>query len=69
MEALQILKFLYKKEQLHFTCFLTLTPEHNMLDNTFDLGDLFNADKEAEMEATDHMLSTCSLDHSDEEHA
>ncbi len=39
-----------------------------MLDNTVELGDLFNADKEAEMEATDRMLSVCSLDDSDEEH-
>ena len=68
MEALQVLKFIYKKEQLHFTCFFPPTPEHTTLDNNIDLGDLFNADKEAEMEATDRMLSVCSLDDSDKEH-
>ena len=67
-EALQILKFIYKKEWLHFTHFLTPTPKHTMLNNTVDLGDLFNVDKEAEIEATDHMLSTCSLDNSDKEY-
>ncbi len=66
IEVLQILKFIYKKEQLHFTCFLTSTPEHTMLDNTVDL---FNADKEAEMEATDCMLSTCLLENLDEKYA
>jgi len=68
MEALQVLKFIYKKEWLCFTCFFPPTPERTTLDNDVDLGDLFNADKEAEMEATDHMLSVCSLDDSDEEH-
>jgi len=37
-----------------------------MLDNTVDL---FNADKEAEMEATDCMLSACLLDNLDEKYA
>jgi len=68
MEALQVLKFIYKKEQLRFTCFFPPTPERTTLDNDVDLGDLFNADKEAEMEAMDRMLSVCSLDDSDEEH-
>ena len=63
-----MLKFIYKKEWLHFTRFFPPTPERTMLDNTVELGDLFNADKEAEMEATDRMLSVCSLDDSDEEH-
>jgi len=64
MEALQVLKFIYKKERLRFTRFFPPTPERTMLDNNVDLGDLFNADKEAEMEATDRMLSVCSLDDS-----
>jgi len=68
MEALQVLKFIYKKERLRFTRFFPPTPERTTLDNTVELGDLFNADKEAEMEATDCMLSVCSLDDSDEEH-
>jgi len=68
MEALQVLKFIYKKEQLRFTCFFPSTPEHTMVDNDVDLGDLFNTDKEAKMEATDRMLSICSLDNSDKEH-
>jgi len=68
MEALQVLKFIYKKERLRFTHFFPPTPECTILDNTVELGDLFNADKEAEMEATDRMLSVCSLDDSDEEH-
>ena len=62
------MKFIYKKEQLHFTSFFPPTPERTMLDNDVDLGDLFNTDKEAEMEAMDRMLSICSLDDSDEEH-
>jgi len=68
MEALQVLKFTYKKERLHFIYFFPPSSERTMLDNDIDLGDLFNADKEAEMEAMDHMLSICSLDNSDEEH-
>ncbi len=63
-----MLKFIYKKERLRFTHFFPPTPERTMLDNTVELGDLFNADKEAEMEATDRILSVCSLDDSDEEH-
>ena len=63
-----MLKFIYKKEQLCFTRFFPPTPKYTMLDNTVELGDLFNADKEAEMKATDCMLSVCSLDNSDEEH-
>jgi len=48
--------------------FHTFLPTHSRMHYNIDLGDLFNADKEAEMEATDHMLSICSLDDSDEEH-
>jgi len=68
MEALQILKFIYKKDRLHFTRFLKPTTENTIRDDNVDLADLFNVDKDAELEAIDRMLSACSLDDSDEEH-
>ena len=67
MEALQILKFIYRKDCLHFTRFLKSSAEIPISDNNVRLADLFNADKEAEMEATDRMLSICSLDNLDKE--
>ena len=49
---------------------LSPTPiQTGILENIVDFGELFNDDKEAEMEATDHLLSVCLLDDSDEENA
>ena len=64
MEALQILKFLYKKERLNFTAGLQSSEKKPILQNWgLRLAELLSD----EDDKTDQLLQACSLGDSDEE--
>jgi hypothetical protein len=68
MEALQILKFIYKKERLDFSAGRK-TPKEKTKRTTVGvaLADLLTQDNDAAMDATDRLLKACSLDDSEGE--
>lgn len=66
MEALQILKFIYKKERLNFTAGLThTTHEPAVQQGSGDL--LANLFTEDSADAVDKLLEVCGADDSEEE--
>ena len=64
MEALQILKFIYKKERLDFSARLITPPEMDVAEHPSDdlLADLFTKNQ---ADATDTLLHVCGADDSD----
>jgi len=62
MEALQILKFIYKKERLNFTEMLKPMAEDTARTYKTDLADLLTQDASDERTAMDKLLRECASD-------
>ena len=67
MEALQILKFIYKKERLNFTESLQAIPEPIAEEGNVFLDDVLGEDNKQRQEAVDNLLRAFSVSDSDNE--
>jgi ClpP class serine protease len=68
MEALQILKFMYKKERLNFAARVQELPQTATSPTSkVSLADLFSGDQTDEMEVVDKLLKDCLINDMDED--